>query len=75
MELIYTYAIIFAILALVGCAMKFSNKLFGDVLYIKRYTPEEDRIANDFLVVGLFRCVFRFRFFYYINMGKDRSNI
>lgn len=70
MELIYTYAIVFSFLALVGFFMKYPNKLLGDFLYIKRSKPESDKIENGLFIIGVLRCVFGFRFFFYFNINK-----
>lgn len=39
----------------------------NNYIYIKRYTPKKDKIANKLLVIGILRKYFGFRFFWYIN--------
>lgn len=39
-----------------------------DYIYIKKYTPEKDKISNKLLVIGIMRKFFKFKFFYYIKL-------
>ncbi len=39
----------------------------NNFIYIKRYTPEKDKISNNLLVIGILRKYFGFKLFWYIN--------
>ncbi len=69
MELFYIYGICFSLLIIIRGVMisKEKKQYKGHYLYIKRYTPKNDRIVNKLLVIGLLRKFFGFKFFWYIN--------